>query len=93
MHYNPFPGWKQCIVNQCELSSKNQTDGDDTALLIASTNITEKTNEYINYSICFFVLFIITSRELREISVAFSAIGALLVALAIVLSLTWQPLP
>ena len=37
--------------------------------------------------------YLITSRELREISVVFAAAGALLAALAIVLSLIWHPLP
>lgn len=36
---------------------------------------------------------LITRRELMEISVAFAAAGALLAALAIVLSLIWNPLP
>lgn len=37
--------------------------------------------------------YLITTRELREITVIFSALGALLVALAIALALLWQPLP
>lgn len=37
--------------------------------------------------------YLITRRELREISVAFTAIGALLATLAIALSLIWHPLP
>ena len=36
---------------------------------------------------------VITKHEVMEISVVFAAIGALLVALAIVLSLRWHPLP
>jgi Ca-activated chloride channel family protein len=36
--------------------------------------------------------YLITKRELREISVGFTAIGALLAALAIILSLFWHPL-
>ncbi|MCB0163596.1 MAG: VWA domain-containing protein [Anaerolineae bacterium] len=37
--------------------------------------------------------YLITKRELREISVAFTVIGALLTAMAIGLSLLWHPLP
>ena len=37
--------------------------------------------------------YLITKRELREISVAFTAVGALLAVLAIGLSLIWHPLP
>ena len=37
--------------------------------------------------------YLITKHETTEISVAFAAIGALLAALAIVLSLLWHPLP
>lgn len=37
--------------------------------------------------------YLITSHETTEISVVFVALGALLVALAIALSLIWQPLP
>ena len=37
--------------------------------------------------------YLITKHETTEISVAFTAIGALLVALAIVLALIWHPLP
>ncbi len=37
--------------------------------------------------------YLITRRELAEISVVFTAVGALLAALAIGLSLIWQPLP
>lgn len=37
--------------------------------------------------------YLITKRELREISVAFTAVGALLVAIAIGLSLIWHPVP
>lgn len=37
--------------------------------------------------------YLITKHETTEISVAFAAIGALLAALAIVLSLIWHPLP
>jgi hypothetical protein len=36
---------------------------------------------------------VITKHEVMEISVVFVAVGALLVALAIVLSLRWHPLP
>jgi Ca-activated chloride channel homolog len=36
---------------------------------------------------------LITRHEIREISVAFAAIGALLVVMAIALSLRWHPLP
>jgi len=36
---------------------------------------------------------LITRHETTEISVAFAALGALMAALAIVLSLLWQPLP
>ncbi|NIO42647.1 MAG: hypothetical protein GTO41_22385, partial [Burkholderiales bacterium] len=34
-----------------------------------------------------------TSQETTEISIAFTAVGALLAALAIVLALIWHPLP
>jgi len=37
--------------------------------------------------------YLITKHEIMEISVAFAALGALLAATAIVLSLTWHPLP
>ena len=37
--------------------------------------------------------YLITKHETTEISVVFTAIGALLAALAIVLSLLWHPLP
>jgi Ca-activated chloride channel family protein len=37
--------------------------------------------------------YLITKHEITEISVAFAAIGALLAAIAIVLSLIWHPLP
>jgi Ca-activated chloride channel family protein len=37
--------------------------------------------------------YLITKHEITEISVAFAAVGALLAALAIVLSLIWHPLP
>lgn len=37
--------------------------------------------------------YLITRRELAEISVAFAAVGALLAALAVGLSLIWHPLP
>ena len=37
--------------------------------------------------------YLITRHETTEISVAFAAIGALLAALAIGLSLLWHPLP
>jgi flagellar biogenesis protein FliO len=36
---------------------------------------------------------LITKHEITEISVAFAALGALLAAIAIVLSLIWHPLP
>jgi hypothetical protein len=37
--------------------------------------------------------YLITRHETTEISVAFAAVGALLAALAIILSLVWHPLP
>ncbi|HYO51103.1 MAG TPA: hypothetical protein VEW94_14730, partial [Chloroflexia bacterium] len=37
--------------------------------------------------------YLITKHEVMEISVAFAAIGALLTAIAIALSLRWHPLP
>jgi Ca-activated chloride channel family protein len=37
--------------------------------------------------------YLITKHETREISVAFVAIGALLAAIAMALSLIWHPLP
>jgi len=37
--------------------------------------------------------YLITRHETTEISVAFAAIGALLAALALILSMVWQPLP
>ena len=36
---------------------------------------------------------LITKHDIIEISVLFSAIGLLLAALAIILSMAWQPLP
>jgi hypothetical protein len=36
---------------------------------------------------------VITKHDVMEISVVFAAVGALLVALAIILSLRWHPLP
>ena len=37
--------------------------------------------------------YLITKHEIMEISVAFTAIGALLAAIAVTLSLRWHPLP
>ncbi len=37
--------------------------------------------------------YLITKHEVMEITVAFAALGALLIGLAIVLSLRWNPLP
>lgn len=37
--------------------------------------------------------YLITKHEVMEISVAFAALGALLVALAILLGQVWRPLP
>jgi hypothetical protein len=37
--------------------------------------------------------YLITRQETTEISVAFAAVGALMAALAILLSLIWHPLP
>ena len=37
--------------------------------------------------------YLITKHEITEISVAFAALGALLAAIAVVLSLIWHPLP
>jgi len=37
--------------------------------------------------------YLITKHEITEISVAFAALGALLAAIAVILSLAWHPLP
>ena len=81
----PYGGWFHAGIDEATLKQMADMTGGEYHLATSANELQSVFQKLPTY--------LISKREVMEISVAFAAFGALLAIVAVVLSLLWHPLP